>query len=120
MFSVGEYKTKGGKVVDIVAVVDSVAIGYFDKDPTFADAWDAKTGSYISDLESERWHDLIDPNAKPIKQDRWVPIYRNKFNGRVYVGALRRSKRAAQNSKCKHCIAIAKVTIDCMEGDGLD
>ena len=120
MFGVGKYKTRGGEDVEIVAVVGDVAIGYMYKNPKAANTWSTHTGRFHFESSDESRLDLINPNArKPIKQDLWLTIYKTNSRG-VYVGGGYVTKEEAKGRKCNDCIAIAKVTIDCMEGDGLD
>ena len=120
MFGVGKYKTRVGEDVEIVAVVGDVAIGYFHDNPKLANTWSTHTGRFHFESSDESRLDLINPNArKPIKQDLWLTIYKTNSRG-VYVGGGYVTKEEAKGRKCNDCIAIAKVTIDCMEGDGLD
>ena len=120
MLSVGRYKTRSGEDVEIVAVVDDVAIGYFNDNPKTANTWNSHTGRFHFESSDDSRYDLIDPNAKkPIKQDLWVTVYKSCSRG-VYAGGGYASKEVANGSKCDGCIAITKVAIDCMEGDNLD
>lgn len=119
-FGVGKYKTRDDEDVEIVAVVGEVAIGYIHDDPLLVDTWSPKTGRYFIEGTEEHSLDLIDPNAKrPIKQELWLTIYKSDSRG-VYAGGGYASKEVANGSKCNDCIAIAKVTIDCLEGDCLE
>lgn len=124
MFGVGNYKTKDGQDVEIVAVVKGVAIGYFpaeESDVVEVNTWSAHTGRYLFESSKESVYDLIDPNAKkPIKQELWVTVYNRHSGDGVYVGGGYVAKEEADGMRCNGCIAIAKVTIDCMEGDNLD
>jgi len=120
MFGIGKYKARYGQDVEIVAVVGDVAIGYMHNNPKAANTWEAKTGRFFIDFKNESAYDLIDPNAKkPIKHDLWLTVYKSDSRG-VYAGGGYATKEVAIGSKCNGCIAIAKVTIDCMEGDNLD
>jgi len=120
MFGVGKYKARYGQDVEIVAVVGDVAIGYIHNNPKAANTWEAKTGRFFIDSKNESAYDLIDPNAKrPIKQELWLTLYKSDCSG-AYAGGGYATLQQAKEYKNSMCIAIAKVTIDCMEGDNLD
>ena len=120
MFGVGKYKMRGGGYAEIVAVVNGIAIGFLDNDPTEVTTWIAKTGGFFIDKSVESRFDLIDPNAKKqIKVERWLTIYHDDSMGYFHAGAYK-SLDAAKENKGRDCVAITKITIDCMEGDNLD
>lgn len=120
MFDVGKYKMRSGRDAEVVAVRGDIAIGFIDDDPELLQSWLAKTGAYHFDNSGESIFDLIHPDAKkPIKLERWLTIYYNDSNSSFVGGTYVSLDEAKQNKQCD-CIAIAKVEIDCMEGDNLD
>ena len=118
MLGVGKYKMRGGGDAEIVAVVNGVAIGFTNGDAANTESWNAKTGGYHFDDFGESRFDLIDPNAKkPIKVEAWVTVY---LGDGCPIGGGYSSLEEAQQNKQAGCVAIAKVEIDCTEGDNLD
>lgn len=115
----GDYKTKDGRDVRIVEVVDDVAIGYMNHNPHTVSTWQSSTGRLFFNGKTSG-ADLVDPNAKkPIKMERWLTIYRDDSLG-FSVGGQHHTMDKAKRAKGGDCVAITKVTIDCMEGDNLE
>lgn len=118
MFGVGKYKMRNGGDAEVVAVVNGIAIGFVDNDPVDTATWISKTGGFFIDASGESRFDLIDPNAKKtIRVEAWVTVY---LGDGCPIGGGYSSLEEAQQKKQAGCIAIAKVEIDCVEGDNLD
>lgn len=118
MLAVGNYKTRGGVDSVIVAVVDGFAIGYrVSEGPKGATTWDASSGRYFSDGSEDSW-DIIDTKPR-IKREAWLTVYKEEDDG-VVVGGGYATKEAALENMQEGCIAIARVKIDCVEGENLD
>lgn len=122
-FGPGKYKMRGGRDAVVVAVVKGVAIGYVDSDPSEARSWDARTGRHSSRQISGL--DLIHASDKrkkrtPIKVELWATIERGMSVDPYIVTARYYSRAEALRAMGDCCLAIVRVPIDCMEGDGLD
>lgn len=122
-FGPGKYKMRGGRDAVVVAIVKGVAIGYVDSDPGETRSWDARTGRYRSTQISGL--DLIHPSDKrktgtPIKVELWATIDRGISVDPYIVNARYYSRNEALRAMGNYCIAIVPISIDCMEGDGLD
>lgn len=119
MLTVGTYKTRGGVDAVIVAVVDGFAIGYrVSEGPSGATTWNANSGSYCWGDGSEDSWDIIDARPR-IKMEAWLTIYKEEFDG-IVAGGGYSTKNAAQENRGAECIAIARIEIDCVEGENLD
>ena len=120
MLTVGKYKTRNGRDVKIVAIEDGVAIGYF-VGVGVADGlstWTAKNGRFWDDWNVEDCNDIIDTRPR-IKREVWLSVYKQEFFGVVAGLGYSTKKQATQEMK-EGCIAIARVEIDCVEGENLD
>lgn len=122
-FGPGKYKMRGGRDAVVVAVVMGFAIGYIDSDPTEARSWNARNGMSFSKHISGL--DLIHPNEmrrknRPIKVELWLTIERGISCDPYIVNAQHFSKDDALRAVGDSCLAIVPISIDCMEGDGLD
>lgn len=114
---VGEYKTRGGKYVTVVAIVDSIAIGYFtEQGPESVTSWRADNGKHYVQAQFESCFDLVRKKPKRIKKKVWVTVYKDCD---FVVGGGYDSLADAKRNATGNCIAIVRVEIDCMEGDGL-
>lgn len=119
MLTVGNYKTRGGVGAVIVAVVDEVAIGYrVSEGPRGSTTWDASSGRYFNDGSEDSW-DIIDTKPR-IKIERWATVYRQDGLGLVIGGMHNTIATARLSAVVGACIAIARVEIDCTEGENLD
>lgn len=121
-FGPGKYKTMDGQNAVVVAVVKGFAIGYLGSNPRAVMSWSAKTGHLR--LEILTHLDLVDPNdkqkkKKPIKAKLWAIVERGT-NHEFVVHARHESRQDAIQVMSRACIAIVPISIDCMEGDGLD
>ena len=126
MLAVGNYKTREGNDVKIVAIEDGVAIGYIVKRGVNRglSTWRADNGRFFFDCDDEHSSDLIDTKPR-IKFERWATIYRDKQFGQLVGGlheTLNKAKLARGNAASlgENCFAIARVVIDCTEGENLD
>lgn len=122
-FGPGKYKMRGGRDAVVVAVAKGVAIGYVDSDPSETRSWDARTGRHSSRQISGL--DLIHPSDKrkkttPIRVELWATIERGMSIDPYIVTARYYSRAEALRSMGAYCIAVVRISIDCMEGDGLD
>lgn len=122
-FGPGKYKMRDGRDAVVVWVVKGIAIGYVDSDPRLTRSWEANTGRtysrHISGL------DLVHLDEKrkeqtPIKAELWATIDRGVSIDPYIVTPRYCSRADAIRSMSESCIAIVKISIDCMEGDGLD
>lgn len=112
---VGNYRTKSGRDVTVVAVVDEIAIGYFTEcGPASVKNWRADNGRYLIKYDVESSCDLIRKKPKRIKLDGWLRIYK-RSDGSFYTSIFEPVKPS-----CKEAVAITKIVIDCEEGENLD
>ena len=117
MLTVGTYKTRGGVDAVIVAVVDGFAIGYrVSEGPSGATTWNANSGSYCWGDGSEDSWDIIDARPR-IKFERWATIGRCDAIGCFVIGLHSTLENARSGAEC---VAIARIEIDCVEGENLD
>ena len=117
---VGEYETRCGKDVIVVAIVDSIAIGYFlQQGPEIVTSWRADNGRHFVQTQCESALDLVRKKPKRVKREAWLTIYGERVDSRV-VGGGYPTKAIAQENKREDCIAIVRVEIDCGEGENLD
>ena len=126
MLTVGTYKTRDGRDVKILAIEDGIAIGYIVEEGVNSGltTWRADRGSYYLDLDYDHSKDLIDTKPR-IKFERWATIYRDERAGQLIGGlheTLNKAKLAKANSVQvgEIALAIARVVIDCVEGENLD
>ena len=123
MLAVGMYKTRDGKDVKIVAIDDGIAIGYLVEEGTDGlTTWDANSGRFWIDTEDR--NDIIDTKPR-IKMEIWATVYRDQQIGQFIGGwheTLNKAKLAKDNSVAfgEIALAIARVEIDCTEGENLD
>ena len=120
MLAVGTYKTRDGKDVKIVAIEGGIAIGYivelgFNRGLS---TWRADNGRFYFDLDEDHSNDLIDTKPR-IKREAWLAVYKQEFFG-VVAGLGYSTKEQAMEEMKEGCIAIARVVIDCTEGENLD
>ena len=120
MLTVGNYKTKDGRDVKIVAIECGIAIGYIVKQGVNGglSTWRADNGRFYLDCDDDHLYDIIDTKPR-IKWEAWLTIYNQGVYG-VVVGGGYSTKNAAQENREAECIAIAHVVIDCVEGENLD
>ena len=126
MLTVGMYKTRDSDDVKIVAIEDGVAIGYIVEKGVSSGltTWRADSGSYYLDGDEDDVNDLIDTKPR-IKFERWATVYRNERVGQL-VGGLHETLEKAKLAKANAvqvgeiALAIARVEIDCTEGENLD
>ena len=120
MLTVGMYKTRDSDDVKIVAIEDGVAIGYIVKRGVNRGltTWRADNGRFFFDCDDDHVNDLIDTRPR-IKREAWLTIYEEDCDG-VIVGGGYATKEAALENRQEGCIAIARVGIDCVEGENLD
>lgn len=121
MLAVGMYKTRDGRDVKILAIEDGVAIGYIVEEGVNCGlaTWRADNGRFYLDGDEDEIHDIID--AKPrIKFERWATVYRQDGLGLVIGGMHNTIATAKLSAVVGDCIAIARVKIDCVEGENLD
>lgn len=112
---VGEYKTRCGGDVVVIAIVDSIVIGYFiDEGPESVTSWRADNGRHFVQTQRESAIDLIRKKPKRIKIDGWLRIYK-RSDGSYYTSVFEPVKPS-----CKEAVAITKIVIDCEEGENLD
>ena len=117
---VGEYKTRGGDDVRVIAVVDGIVIGYFaEYGPTSVNYWKAENGRYFTKHDAESRGDLVGKKPNRIKREAWLTIYNEEVDG-VVAGGGYATKDRAQEKRAEDCIAIVRVEIDCEEGENLD
>lgn len=118
MLTVGTYKTRGGEDVKIVAIENGIAIGYIvDRGVNRGlSTWRADNGRFYFDCDEDHSNDIIDTKPR-IKFERWATIYRDERVG-LFIGGLHETLDKAK--RVESCIAIARVVIDCMEGENLD
>ena len=115
---VGEYKTREGIDVTVVAVVDGIAIGYFsDQGPESVTSWRAYNGKHYVQAQFESGFDLVRKKPKRIKKKVWVTVYKECC---FAVGGGYDSLEDAKKNTTENCIAITSVEIDCEEGENLD
>ena len=115
---VGNYRTKSGYDVTIVAVDCLVAIGYrIDLGPKHVEAWDARSGRCFAESNSRSGNDII-VQAMKIRFEKWATLYR-EANGGYYI-ALHNSLSDAKLVDSAGKVAITKIVIDCEEGENLD
>jgi hypothetical protein len=121
MLTVGTYKTRDGDDVKIVAVEDEIAIGYIVKRGANRglSTWRADNGRFFLETDEEHGFDLIDTKPR-IKFERWATIYRQDGLGLVIGGMHNTIATAKLSAVVGDCIAIARVKIDCTEGENLD
>ena len=120
MLTVGNYKTRDGRDVKIVAVEDGIAIGYIVEEGVNLGlaTWRADNGRFFLDGDEDDINDIIDTKPR-IKQEAWLTVYKEEDDG-VVVGGGYATKEAALENMQEGCIAIARVIIDCTEGENLD
>lgn len=117
---VGNYRTKSGRDVTVVAVVDEIAIGYFTEcGPASVKNWRADNGRYLIKYDVESSCDLIRKKPKRIKLEKWATLYRGGNNGGCYID-LHNSLSHAKSVDSAGKVAITKIVIDCEEGENLD
>lgn len=117
---VGEYKTKCGEDVTVIAVVDGIAIGYYTEyGPTSVNYWKADNGSYFAKHDAESSSDLVRKKPKRIKLEKWATLCRGGNNGGCYID-LHNSLSDAKLVDSAGKVAITKIVIDCEEGENLD
>ena len=115
---VGEYETKGGEDVTVIAVVDGIVIGYYTEyGPTSVNYWKADNGRYFTKHDADSNSDLVRKKPKRIKKKVWVTVYKEC---RFVVGGGYDSLEDAKENTTENCIAITRVEIDCEEGENLD
>ena len=127
MLAVGTYKTRGGDDVKIVAIEDGIAIGYRVRMGVNVGltTWRADNGRFFIDCDAaDHSNDIIDTKPR-IKFERWATIYRDEQIGQIIGGlheTLHKAKIATRDSGSarENYIAIARVKIDCTEGENLD
>ena len=111
----GEYKTRDGDDVTIIAVIDGFAIGYFvEQGAQSVSSWRSSDGGYAGPGE----FDLVRKKPKRIKREAWLTVFGGD-SGNVAGGGYA-TKAIAQENKREVCIAIVRVEIDCEEGENLD
>ena len=117
MLTVGNYETRDGRDVTIVAVDCGVAIGYpIDLGPKHVTTWNARSGRWCNDSNESPFDILDDMNQ--IKFEKWVTLYREAGGG-YYIDVhnlLCDAKLVESTDK----VAITKIKIDCTEGENLD
>ena len=126
MLAVGTYKTRDVRDVKIVAIEDGVAIGYLVERGVNGglSTWRADNGRFYFSGDEDDINDLIDTKPR-IKFEKWATVYRKVQFG-LLVGGLHGTLQQAKLATAKSalvvgdCIAIARVEIDCTEGDNLD
>ena len=120
MLTVGNYETRDGRDVTIVAIEDGIAIGYIVKRGVNRglSTWNANDGRFLHDCDDDHSNDLIDTKPR-IKREAWLSVYKQEFFG-VVAGLGYSSKEQAMEEMKEGCIAIARVEIDCTEGENLD
>ena len=119
MLAVGAYKTRDGDDVKIVAIEDGIAIGYIVAEGIDGvTTWDANNGHYWINDATEDCNDIIDTKPR-IKREAWLSVYKQEFFG-VVAGLGYSTKEQAMEEMKEGCIAIARVVIDCTEGENLD
>ena len=125
MLTVGNYKTRDGRDVKIVAIEDGIAIGYIvEEGINSLTTWRASNGRYYLDDDYDHGNDLIDTKPR-IRFERWATVYRDERTGQFVGGlheTLNKAKLAKDNSVSvgEIALAIARVEIDCVEGENLD
>ena len=118
MLTVGTYKTRDGRDVKILAIDDGIAIGYIVAEGIDGvTTWDANNGHYWINDATEDCNDIIDTKPR-IKFERWATIGYEKSIGYFIIGLHATLGKAKAGSL--DCIAIARVEIDCVEGENLD
>lgn len=118
MLTVGTCKTRDGDDVKIVAIDDGVAIGYLVQEGIEGvTTWRADNGRYF-DCDKDHQFDIIDTKPR-IKFERWATIYRQDGLGLVIGGMHNTIATARLSAVVGACIAIARVEIDCVEGENL-
>lgn len=120
MLTVGTYKTRGGDDVKIVAIEDGIAIGYVVNwgIEDGLSTWRADSGRFFLENDEDHSNDLIDTKPR-IKGEVWLTVYR-RLDDDVAAGGGYATKKAALENRGECCIAIARVEIDCVEGENLD
>ena len=119
MLTVGNYRTRDERDVKIVAIEGNIAIGYIVQEGIDGvTTWSADTGRFWIDSNDEDCNDIIDPKPR-IKGEVWLTVYRDGPDG-VAVGRGYATKKDAQENMSEHCIAIARVEIDCVERENLE
>lgn len=121
MLAVGNYKTRDGRDVKIVAVEDGIAIGYRVRLGVNVGltTWRADNGRFFIDCDAaDHSNDIIDTKPR-IKGEVWLTVYR-RLDDDVVAGGGYATKKAALENRGECCIAIARVEIDCAEGENLD
>ena len=117
----GKYLTKGSpnREVIIVAEAEGRAFGYFvEEGPMHPQSW-AVDGGFFYTEDRKSLVDLIDPNQpKRIKREVWLTVRGDTSEG-IIVGGGYESLEWARRAKGPSCVAIARVEIDCLEGDNL-
>ena len=118
---VGEYKTRGGRDVTVVSVVDGIAIGYYtESGPAVSTkVWRADNGRYFVRSNTISHIDLVRKKPQRIKREVWLTV-RNDLGEGLVAGGGYESLELAKKAKGPSCVAIARVEIDCMEGENLE
>lgn len=118
---VGEYKTRAGRDVVVVAVVGGFAIGYFDDDgPESATRWNAYNGRHFIHSNTTGNTDLVRKKPKRIKREVWLTVRSDTSLGGIVVGGGYESLEQAREARGPSCTAIVRHEIDCEEGENLE
>jgi hypothetical protein len=119
----GEYLTKErpSREVVIVAVVEGRALGYFVVEgPDYPQSW-AVDGGFFYREDRRSPVDLIDPNQpKRIKKVAWLTLRADMESDGIICFGGYATKEMAKKAAHMNCNAIARVEIDCLEGDNLE
>ena len=118
---VGEYKTRGGRDVTVVSVVDGIAIGYYtESGPAVSTkVWRADNGRYFVRSNTTSHIDLVRKKPKRIKREVWLTV-RSDTSAGIIVGGGYESLEQARAAKGASCAAIVRHEIDCEEGENLE
>lgn len=117
---VGEYKTRAGRDVVVVAVVGDVAIGYYsERGPETVSSWRADNGRYYIQTQHESCGDLVRKKPQRIKREVWLTVRSDHGDG-ILVGGGYKSLELAKQARGPSCTAIVRHEIDCMEGENLE